>query len=93
MTDPATIVDVQHLESDLQEIRERGFSTANEEFIEGLVAVCVPICDPNGRFCAGLALHAPKIRMTMEDALGQLPALRSAARQVEQLIADGASDN
>ena len=90
---PFTIVDRDQFEIDLQKIREQGFATDNEEFIEGLVAVAVPICDPNNRFCAGLALHAPKIRMTMENALAQLPALRSAARQIESLISDGAAQS
>jgi len=80
---PFTIVDTDELEFELEQIRSQGFATDNEEFIEGLVAVSVPICDPNGRFCAGLAVHAPKIRMSMEDAQAQLPVLRSAARQVE----------
>lgn len=88
---PFTIVDSDALEDELRQTCERGFAQDNEEFIEGLVAVAVPICDPNGRFCAGLALHAPKIRMTMEDAVAQLPALRAAAGQIETLIADGAS--
>ena len=90
---PFTIVDTEQLESELEQIREQGFATDNEEFIEGLVAVSVPICDPNGRFCAGLALHAPIIRMTMEDAIAQLPALRSAAQQIESLIADEANED
>ena len=90
---PFTIVDTDKLESEMEQIREQGFATDNEEFIEGLVAVAVPIRDPNGRFCAGLAVHAPKIRMTMEDALAQMPALRSAAHQIEGLIADGATEN
>lgn len=90
---PFTIVDMDQLESELQQIRDQGFATDNEEFIEGLVAVSVPIRDPNGRFCAGLAVHAPKIRMTMEDALARLPALRSAARQIESLIEDSTAEN
>jgi DNA-binding IclR family transcriptional regulator len=90
---PFTIVDTDKLEPELEQIREQGFATDNEEFVEGLIAVSVPICDPHGRFCAGLAVHAPKIRMTMEVALAQLPALRAAARQIESLIADGASEN
>ena len=88
----ATIVDPDALESELQKIREQGFATDNEEFIEGLVAVAVPICDTQGRFCAGLAVHAPKFRMTMEDALTKLPLLRSTAKQIETLIADGGAE-
>lgn len=87
-----TIVDIDELEAELQRTLERGFATDDEEFVEGLVAVSVPICDPNGRFCAGLAIHAPKFRMTMEDALARLPALRSAAQQIEALIADSAAE-
>ena len=64
----------------------------DEEFIEGLVAVAVPICDPQGRFCAGLAVHAPKFRMTMEDAIARLPELRAAAGQIEAQIADDSGD-
>ena len=62
--------------TELEKTREQGYATDNEEFVEGLVAVAVPIRSPDGRFCAGLALHAPKFRMTMETAIDQLPALR-----------------
>lgn len=86
---PHSIVDIDELGHDLERTRKQGFATDNEEFIEGLVAVAVPIFGQNGRFCAGLALHAPKFRMTMEDALDQLPALRSAAAQIEGLLTDG----
>lgn len=86
---PYSIVDIGELGAELERIREQGFSSDNEEFIEGLVAVAVPICGQNGRFCAGLALHAPKFRMTMEDALEQLPALQAAAKKIESLLTDG----
>lgn len=89
----ATIVDINALERELQKIREQGFATDNEEFIEGLVAVAVPICDPGGRFCAGLALHAPKFRMTMDEAISKLPLLRATADQIEGLIAGEAAQD
>ena len=86
---PHTIVEIDALEADLQKAREQGYATDDEEFIEGLVAVAVPIHGPNGRFCGGLAFHAPKFRMTMEEALEQIPTLRAAADQIESLIANG----
>lgn len=88
----STIVDVDELDSKLREICGQGFGTDDEEFIEGLVAVSVPILDANGRFCAGLALHAPKFRMTMEGALENLPTLRLAARQIEDLVSRNGAD-
>ena len=84
---PHTIVDPEAFERELEKAREQGYATDNEEFVEGLVAVAVPILDPAGRFCAGLTLHAPKFRLTMEAALEQLPRLHEAARQIESLIA------
>ncbi len=88
---PYTITAIDALELEIQKIQEQGFSSDNEEFIEGLVAVAVPIRDPKGRFCAALALHAPKLRMTMADALGQLPTLRAAADRIESLMVDSGS--
>ena len=85
----STIVDI---ESRLQEIAGQGFATDNEEFIEGLVAVSVPVLDANGRFCAGLALHAPKFRMPMEIALEKLPVLRAAAGHMKRLVSRGGND-
>ena len=86
-----SICDNDRLEAELQSIRDKGYGWDNEEFIEGLVAVSVPINDPKGRFCAGLALHAPVFRMTLEQAIAQLPRLRQAAGQIETLMADRAS--
>ena len=85
---PHTITDSAELEEDLKRIGDLGYATDDEEFIEGLVAVAVPIRGRNGGFCAGLALHAPKFRMTMESALEKLPALRKAAVQIEGLLTD-----
>lgn len=83
---PRSIASVKALKSELAEIRKRGYSTDDEEFIEGLVAIAVPIVDPNGRFCAGLALHGPKYRITLESALDRLPALQRAAQQIGELM-------
>ena len=85
---PHTIVDLDEFELEMERTRQQGFACDNEEFIEGLVAVAVPIFDSVGRFCAGLALHAPKFRMTMEDALEQVPRLRAAADQIQQIMTD-----
>ena len=83
---PRSIVCAAKLEAEVSGIRTRGYSTDDEEFIEGMVAVSVPIADPKGRFCAGLALHGPKFRTTLEMALGNLDTLQGAARQIEELM-------
>ncbi len=83
-----TIVDRTMLKRELAGTRERGYSLDNGEFVEGLIAIAVPIKGPNGRFCAGLAMHAPEFRMPADIAIKQLPALQEAAGQIEKLMQD-----
>lgn len=79
---PNTITDRDRLESMLAEIATSGVSTDNEEFIEGMIAVAVPIKDPVGRFVAGLAVHAPVVRISLEEAVGHVDILRAAAQEL-----------
>ena len=81
-----SIIDPKALKDELKKIRNRGYATDNEEFIDGLIAVAVPIFDQNGRFCAGLALHGPKFRITLRGAVKQLPVLQKAAAQIGELM-------
>ena len=81
-----SIVRAEELEAEISRIRTSGYSTDDEEFIDGMVAVSVPIADARGRFCAGLALHGPKFRTTLKMALAKLDALQKAARQIEELM-------
>ncbi|RVP37023.1 IclR family transcriptional regulator C-terminal domain-containing protein, partial [Sinorhizobium meliloti] len=61
-----------------------GYSTDREEFMMGLIAIAVPVFDRNGRVVASLACHAPKARMTLDDARRYVPVLQSAARKLAQ---------
>jgi DNA-binding IclR family transcriptional regulator len=45
----------------------------------------VPVTDAAGRFFAALAVHAPLMRMTIEQAMGHVPVLREAAAQLAGL--------
>ena len=83
---PATITDPDDLLTELARTRAAGFSWDNEEFLEGLIAVAVPVRNSQGHFCAALTVHAPTRRMSLEDAKTRLPALRRAAARIEQLI-------
>lgn len=83
---PATITDPEDLLKELARARAAGFSWDNEEFLEGLIAVAVPVRNSLGQFCAALTVHAPTRRMSLEDAKSRLPALRRAAARIERLI-------
>lgn len=77
-----TITDRAALLEHLEVIATQGYSLDQEEFIVDMVAIAVPITDAAGRFVAGLATHAPSIRMSPEIALGYLPNLRAAAERL-----------
>ncbi len=83
---PATMTDPDDLLKELARVRAAGFSWDNEEFLEGLIAIAVPVHNSLGQFCAALTVHAPTRRMSLEDAKTRLPALRRAAARIEHLI-------
>ncbi len=89
-----TITDVETLASDLAEIAERGYSTDNEEFIDGMIAVAVPVTDAEGRLLATLSIFAPAIRMSLDTAIDWVPELRKAADDLSSvlMVSDEASD-
>jgi DNA-binding IclR family transcriptional regulator len=80
-----TITDSETLNAALAEIRETGVGTDNEEFLEGMVGVAVPVTDTKGRFFAALAVHAPLLRMSLAQALTHVPVLREAAAELSAL--------
>lgn len=84
---PNTITDRKKLEDELARIARAGISTDNEEFIEGMIAVAVPIQDSVGRFVAGLAMHAPVVRLALSDALNHVGVLTAAAKELGSDIA------
>jgi DNA-binding IclR family transcriptional regulator len=61
-----TITDPQKLIDETDRCLLQGFALDQEEFIEDMVAIAVPINDHLGRFVAALATHGPKQRMTLD---------------------------
>ncbi len=72
--------------ADLHEIRKRGYSLDEEEFMEGMVAIAVPVTDAQGRFVAALAFHGPTQRLTIPDAIAQKKVLQAAALQLRSAL-------
>ncbi len=81
-----TLTDPQELLDELDHVSEQQLAVDNEEFIDGMVAIAVPVKDINGRLIACLFTHAPVIRCSLEDLLGFEPLLRQAAQELEQVI-------
>lgn len=85
-----TIVQRADLIEEIDLIRSRGYSHDNEEFMDGMVAIAVPINDQRGRLLSVIAIHAPVQRMSLDQAARHLPRLREAAAELSRLVTDDA---
>jgi DNA-binding IclR family transcriptional regulator len=85
---PKTITDVDRLEVELKRIRRDGYAIDDEEFLPGLVCVAVLAPTSAGHSNLAIAVQAPVVRLTPDEALKLLPALRRAADTLGQLEGD-----
>jgi len=83
-----TITDPDALIQEIAAIRKQGYAVDDEEFMDGMIAVAVPIMDANKRLVATLSYHAPTIRFTKDRSLEYLPALREASEDLASLLND-----
>lgn len=83
---PRSIIGTESLRTEIRAIREKGHAEDDEEFIEGMVAVAVPVRDPNGRMTCSLSIHAPVQRVTLEVLRTHLPDLHQAADELSNLL-------
>jgi len=70
----------------LDRIRQDGFAQNDQEYMEGVIGLAVPILATDGRVLAGLSLHAPMARLTLRQARDHLPAMRLAARKLAAVV-------
>jgi len=81
-----TIVSAEGLRAECDRIAEQGYASDREEFISGLIAVAVPVRGADGASRAAIAMHGPVARISLDDAVAQLPALHSAAERMRVLL-------
>jgi DNA-binding IclR family transcriptional regulator len=74
-----TITDIDALRDELTETRKRRIGINNEEHMQGLLAVAVPVMLNRNRACAAIAVQAPAGRISIDNMLVFLPELRTAA--------------
>ena len=83
-----TLVVPAELGLELERTAARGHALDREEYIEGMVALAVPITDEHGRLYATLSFHAPVMRVPFERVTDFLPALERAAGELSTLLDD-----
>jgi len=83
---PNTLTNVERLKDELKRLRGQDIGVDNEEFMHGMVAVAVPLKNEDGQFFGALAMHAPSARLSMDEAMGHIPRIRQAAKELVELI-------
>lgn len=86
-----TITDADTLAEALAAIRESGIGIDDQEFIQGVVCIAVPVTTAAGELVGGVAVMAPEARLTMDQALGFVPQMQQAAAQLGETFSLGAS--
>ncbi len=83
-----SLVRVKELSEELQNTSERSYATDNEEFMDGMAAIAVPILDDQNRLLSTLSIHAPIQRHDISSLVQYLKRLREAADELAALAVD-----
>lgn len=83
-----TISDPEVLLKELADIARAGYATDREEFMEGMVAIAVPVGDGQGGFAGALAYHGPAIRLSIDEAIKNRSVLLEASRKLTEIMFD-----
>ena len=84
-----TLTNPMHLRKALTDIRHTGVGIDDQEFMDGVVCISVPVMLPDGKCLGGIAISAPEARMTLETALTFVPKMREVAERFAMTFASG----
>src|SRR5262249_22519816 len=76
---PRTITDPQELQTEIEQVRRRGWADAFEEREVGLNAIAAPVWSSDGTLAGIIALQGPIPRFGRAPARAALPVLRERA--------------
>lgn len=77
-----TITDHEELAIQLKKIRQEGVGIDTGEYLEGMVAIAVPVIGADNNMHLAIAVHAPSARKSVEELRQYLPVLRRAAARM-----------
>jgi IclR family transcriptional regulator, KDG regulon repressor len=83
---PFTPTSVKAVLDDLHDTRERGFAISEQEYEDGINAVCAPILDSSGKPIAALAVAGPAYRLTLEHMREIGPSVMATTQEISREI-------
>lgn len=81
-----TSIELVVLERELELTRNRQYAIDNQEYIDGMVALAVPVMDQQQRLVATLSFHAPTMRVPVESLDDYLPEVQRAGQLLSELL-------
>ncbi|MER5391077.1 IclR family transcriptional regulator, partial [Saccharopolyspora sp. NPDC002686] len=79
---PKSITDREQLAREIEQVRQQGYATADEEHEAGILAIGVPVLNPAGVAVATLSTAAPAFRSSLEELHTYLEPLHRAAKEL-----------
>ena len=79
-----TFTNIEDLLFELDKVSKQGYSIDDEEFMDGMRAIAVPVNDNNGRFVAALAFHGPSQRLSIEYLVEHREVLFNGSQTLKQ---------
>lgn len=80
-----TVTDRDTLDAQLDRIADEGVGYDVGEYLEGMVAIAVPVIGEDNRMCFAIAIHAPSARKSVNELRQYLPILRHAAARLAEV--------
>ena len=84
-----TLTDPAKLGEALDRISRTRIGTDDQEFIEGVVCVSVPVITKSGQAVGGIAVSAPEARMSLNELLSFVPVMHEAANRLSATYSTG----
>ena len=80
-----TILEMDELKEQLNDIVNNDVGYDTGEYIDGMIAVAVPVKNETGDTLYSIAVHAPSARVSLEELKQHIPAMREAAANIAEL--------
>jgi IclR family acetate operon transcriptional repressor len=77
-----SITDAARLSRALDKIRESGIGTDEQEYMDGVVCIAMPVLTESGELVGAIAISAPNARLGLEQLLKFAPTLRDATTRM-----------
>ena len=73
-------------------IANEGVGYDTGEYLEGMIAIAVPVIGEDGQMCFAIAIHAPSARKSIDELRQYLPIMRRAAARMAALECSTSGD-